>query len=560
MSARQPAPATMEQLLESVLQDRELPLTKRRNLASSVRKFVDHLGLGLHMAADFPTYRRHIARFDPARAGIGAKRWANIRSDLSFALTRYGARTRAPLPKDLTAEWRRHRDLLTDIRLVRGLSRLMHWCSRSDIASDGVNDAVMERFQRHLHDETFETRPDRVYRRTCVLWNRAATEVAGWPDAQVNVPNFRNLVSLPLSEFLASFQADLERYGQRLSGQDLTANDLPDKPLKPATIRGHLYQFQRFASAMVRAGRPIGEITDLGCLVELDWFRRAMQAEFERLGGARPSLSELAYTLVKLAEHDVRVPKWQLEELKQVKRRLKCPRRGFTEKNRERLRPFTDERNQARFLYLADRLLKLARKRVVDKKAALLVQTALTHAILLEAPMRFGNLTQLDLFRHFEGSRRGRKVGIRIDIPANEVKNNEPLTFMLSPQTADLLELYRKQYRPLLLAGPEEGWLFPGAKHGYKTQVGLGEQLCKAVQKHVGLTVNPHLYRHIAAYFYLSAHPGEFETVRRVLGHKSIETTVTFYADFDRLFAMRRYGEHILERRLKVAPDDGARP
>ena len=63
--------------------------------------------------------------------------------------------------------------------------------------------------------------------------------------------------------------------------------------------------------------------------------------------------------------------------------------------------------------------------------------------------------------------------------------------------------------------------------------------------------MNPHLYRHIAAYFYLEAHPYDYETVRRLLGHRSIETTMMFYADLDRVMASRRYAEHILERRQK---------
>ena len=80
----------------------------------------------------------------------------------------------------------------------------------------------------------------------------------------------------------------------------------------------------------------------------------------------------------------------------------------------------------------------------------------------------------------------------------------------------------------------------------------MSEQLCKAVKKHSGLTVNPHLYRHIAAYFYLQDHPADYETVRRLLGHTSIETTTMFYADFERQLSMRRYADHVLERRNRL--------
>jgi hypothetical protein len=36
-------------------------------------------------------------------------------------------------------------------------------------------------------------------------------------------------------------------------------------------------------------------------------------------------------------------------------------------------------------------------------------------------------------------------------------------------------------------------------------------------------------------------HPGDFETVRQLLGHTSIDTTRRFYADFDRFFAHHQY-------------------
>ena len=85
--------------------------------------------------------------------------------------------------------------------------------------------------------------------------------------------------------------------------------------------------------------------------------------------------------------------------------------------------------------------------------------------------------------------------------------------------------------------------------------MGISEQLCGAVRKHTGIVVNPHIYRHIAAFFYLEAHPEDYETVRRLLGHKSINTTITFYAGFERHSAVRRYNEHLLDRRLELGAE-----
>ncbi len=81
-------------------------------------------------------------------------------------------------------------------------------------------------------------------------------------------------------------------------------------------------------------------------------------------------------------------------------------------------------------------------------------------------------------------------------------------------------------------------------------------QLVGAVQRTVDIRINPHLYRHIAGYFYLSHHPGDYETLRRLLGHKSVETTMTFYAEFDGLFARRQYA-NLLDDMRRDIPEQG---
>ena len=218
-------------------------------------------------------------------------------------------------------------------------------------------------------------------------------------------------------------------------------------------------------------------------------------------------------------------------------------------KNKERLRPLTDPVNQIRFLTMSDQLLKRARSRKSQKRRALDVQIALIHELMLIAPMRFGNLTRLNLDRHFRFEGAGRHRRVFIVINPEEVKNSQPLEFELLEPTIRLLDLYLQEYRPRLLHGPEESWLFPGAKGGHKHQVTLSQQICRAIERVVGLDFNPHLYRHVAAYFYLEQHPGDYETVRQLLGHTSVATTMMFYAVFEAITARKRYAELILERR-----------
>jgi integrase len=53
--------------------------------------------------------------------------------------------------------------------------------------------------------------------------------------------------------------------------------------------------------------------------------------------------------------------------------------------------------------------------------------------------------------------------------------------------------------------------------------------------------VNVHLFRHVCAYLYLKAHPGEYETVRLLLGHTTLAVTVRAYYGLERSDAVRRY-------------------
>ena len=102
----------MRNLLDLVAKDLELTESKRRNLACSVRKFVAYLGLDLHMPANFPVYREHLKRFHLGNARISNRRWANIKSDVAFALERYGARKTWDRPHDLLPAWQILREIL----------------------------------------------------------------------------------------------------------------------------------------------------------------------------------------------------------------------------------------------------------------------------------------------------------------------------------------------------------------------------------------------------------------------------------------------------------------
>jgi integrase len=83
------------------------------------------------------------------------------------------------------------------------------------------------------------------------------------------------------------------------------------------------------------------------------------------------------------------------------------------------------------------------------------------------------------------------------------------------------------------MRGSNEDWLFPGSEGGSKDAHLFGIQITNRIQKVTGLRITLHQYRHAAAAVYLKHHPGDYETVRRFLGHRNIRTTVKFYCGLE---------------------------
>jgi len=246
--------------------------------------------------------------------------------------------------------------------------------------------------------------------------------------------------------------------------------------------------------------------------------------------------------LIGIGRHDLQLPDKRLDQLRTIRRRLGTPRQvRMTERNLERLRQFQDGYNQHSFARLAEQVYDELAGQAVTVRRALLATTAVAHAILTNAPMRLANLLELDFEQHFRQVSSGSRATFIVSVPGSEVKNGQALSFQLSVQVADMLRKYHDRYRPVL-AGIQSTLVFPRRKGDLKEDVTLSQQLCSLIRKRTGIILNPHLYRHIVAYIYLRACPGDFETVRQLLGHTSIDTIRRFYADFDRFFAQTDLG------------------
>ena len=549
-------PQTLADVRQRIAADQGLRPVRRRDLVSALTSFATHTRTELDtVQASFTAVRVLAARVMPGGLGVSAKRWANIKAELAFALRHVGVRPRPGRPASHgSAPWQALQAAIPDLPMRFGLARFVTFCANQAILPGMVDDAVLERFHASLREGTLVADPARVHRVACAQWNRAGGLVPGWPPRRVTVPCRTSHVRLPPATFEDSFHADVAAWQACLAGQDLFEERGPARPLSPATLRHVRYQVMMAASACIRAGVEPQELRSLADLVEPARLKPGLLFLIERYGGTTTAaLGELASTLVYVARHWVQLAPARLQELERMRTRLRCRTRGMTEKNRTRLHQFDEPLSQLQLLDLPQKLLGLAEKQRNARKAAHLVQTGLMLLLLQMAPVRLRNLQGLHHEQHLlRPPGRRRSAGVRLLIRAEETKNGQALDYPLPAELVRVLDLYLTRHRRHLVREVDEGWLFPGQDGGRKHVVSLAMQIKEAIRRHLGLAVNPHLFRHLAAKFLLQASPGSLEAVRQLLGHKSLETTALYYAEIDTAWATTVYQEQLLERTARL--------
>jgi integrase len=553
---------TLADVINGIEANDSLSESRRRDICSAVRTLARLLNKSPEEVPASPSWlRRRLNNVHPRQAGMSAKRFANVKSDLLAGLPHLRIpEGRNPHRAGISPEWQRLWGTLPKGALQWGLSRFVRFCSSEQIPPDHVDDCTAEAFRQALVEESLVKEPDKLCARTVRNWNAAADTVPVWPQKRLTPQCGRQVWVYPLERFPESFQRDVEAWLDQLRGDDPLSDAGPARPLRPSTIRSHRMKIREFASAVVRRDCPIEDINGLADLVNVETFKEGLRFFLARSNGPPgPAVYQIASTMKSIARHHVRVDAGHLEELVRITGRLRTPNRGLTDKNRDRLRQFDNPRNIALLLHLPDRLRQRAQKRPPgDRRAALDYQMVVAIEVLLMCPMRIGNLAALAEDQHLSWERPGRKGQLHIAVAGSEVKNREPIEYVLPRESGRLVSEYLEHYRPSLCAEANE-WLYPGQAGRHKTTTSLSGQIRNIIHKETGLIVNAHLFRHLGAKLFLSTHPGGYEVVRRVLGHRSTETTTAFYTGFESKAAARHYDEAILAHRRAGGPGKGVK-
>ena len=327
------------------------------------------------------------------------------------------------------------------------------------------------------------------------------------------------------------------------------------RSVRPRTVETRQYQLRQIVAALTLQGVPMQQLRALrdlvtpierAVLIRRFYLDRHGDQPNSQVAGILETLRQIACHHCRLPQADVTLiagwvsdarPDWQS---------------GMTEKNRRRLRALIQLRPRAMLLHLPRELLLRARaKTLTQKAAARLVAYAVALEIELVFPMRRANLAGLRLDEHLQRLDPGGRRVTHIFLSASEMKNRNGMEWELPQETRELLETYLREYRPHV-AEPGNMFLFPSRELYGRTAHELGIGLCRLIGQELGLELNIHLLRHFGGWLYLNRHPGNYEVLRQVLGHKKVEVTIACYTGLEADASARHFDENVLRERTET--------
>jgi integrase len=522
-------PPTIAELIERLHRHPTLAPRRLRDMVSALRTICRLADLRPDLIPATATQIRIIfTGSSPVTAGICKARWHNLRS-LAFNALRHAGlpaikgQTRQPL----SPAWDALRDRLPTVQSRAGLSRFMSYCSARQIDPPQVTETTFNNFAEALRSGTLGKEPAQLFQTTCRRWNAAVAEIEGWPPTIATVPNRSRRYAFDLTAFPGEFQADVAAFLACTGNQDPFAEDYAPS-VKPSTIAMRRKQIAQMATALAQSGIEIEAIKQLATLVEPDNAKSILRYLRDRHGNTFTYLHQQALLLKTIARYWVKAPEDQIERISRVAQNLAVKRRAMTPKNSRRLRQFDSEENLRALLDLPDRVL--AEARGGTKMDARRVMLALAVGLLTVTAMRIDNLAGLEPDRHLVRSGRNGATATLLIIPAEETKTNKPIEAELSPAMERLLTTYQRDYLPLLAVKPGGGLFL--SRNGERCRTdSLATMVGRFIKREIGLEVNPHLFRHLAAKLVLKDDPTNIETARQLLGHSSTTTTERAYTD-----------------------------
>jgi integrase len=526
----------------------ELPEQTRRHWSSSLRQIAKALDKPVEVIPARYAVRADLAHLHHAPAGLTAKTLRNHRSNAKSALLWLAREKGVPEHgAPLTSLWQ---DLWSEIgdALVRSrLSSLMRFCSANKIAPAEVDEAVLDRFMDY-RSRTGSCSDDAFRRLLARAWNANVGTIPGWPVLTLTVPLAKSAVEQEWEDFPERLRRDIEQYLQGLTKVRRSRNGQRIRPLKPSTIRTRRAELQAAARMAVKTGAPIASLTSLSALLAPEVAEKVLEAYWAR-NGENPKLYtiDLARRFFAIAKETKCLDDAACERLDELWHYFEDYRQeGLTEKNIALIRQVLTPGVWTRVVKLPLAMMAAARLQHAPLRAAVTAQIAVGIAILTVAPVRLANLAAIQLGANLIKPD-GPDSNYWLVFPDYDVKNRIKLEYPLPQYLTELIDEYVHDFRPTLMRGTNEDWLFPGQRRGAKGKICLSGQITERIWKATGVRVTVHQFRHAAGAIILKQRPGEYELVRQILGHRSVQTTINAYIGLENIRASEIFSKIVIE-------------
>jgi integrase len=466
-------------------------------------------------------------------------------------------------------------------RYDRGTARrFAEWCRQMDLRREDVSDATLITYRNYVMTHMIGRWPDRVIRLVARLWNSAARRDPAWPQTKLRAPSLNEHYSLPFTAYPVSFQDDIVELTTWMAGtkRRRSSHRRPGRkrPMRPTTIKNVLSWIRIATWALVAGGRDPASITHLGCLVTeadmeaiLVWHedraRAKQQArpEADRVHG-NALVQSIATTLVMIAQRHCEVPPETLKALQEVAADFRVAPLGKpTQKNRRRVRALLNDRAKLQRLMrlprtLMDEALGLRERSteagraaghadddeaarltheaaVLARQAAQLARVAALIGILCRIPLRIKNLHEIRIGTNLRFAGGDSNI-VTLNFTVDETKNRNDLELYVGSRLHALLQTYIEDFLPFFATGSadfdDKRWLFPsgGGRAGPLSIGRIRAIIIRSIEEHVGVTMNPHLFRALAVTIALEHSPDALEHCRQLLGDKSMAIILRYYA------------------------------
>ncbi|HWY63246.1 MAG TPA: tyrosine-type recombinase/integrase [Rhizomicrobium sp.] len=535
--------------------DITLTRTARRDALCALDAMPKLFGRDLSaIQASWPKLRSLFASKNAAQIGISEKRYANIRSEVLRAVRAYGVLSIVLTKRlQLSPSWTRLLALVDVPDYCSALKRLACFCTAMGTEPSDANQATLLGFYEALCAEEVVKDPRVILHNTISYWNMHLRKVPGWPPQRMASPFPSTRFMRPLEGFPVSFQEDTAKWQQRLLATDILDFGGPTKALRPVTIDLQSKLLRRFASALVQNSiLRMDQVQSLSVLVKFDIMKAGLKIFIGRAGGKSTGyVRQYAGLLLSIARHYCKLSPDEIKSLSTLVKRLGAKRsKGMTIRNRERLTQFDDPAKIRALLTFPEAERARGLKVCNPYRQAKYIERALSSAILLYASVRMKNLHTIRLDRNIRWN--GDTCILSFD--ETEMKNSRPLELELPKETGQLLREYETQYRPRL-AGSHGPYLFPGRNGGPRHPSAMRSEFKKAVRKHTGILVNPHLMRHITAKLAIDHDPALLPAISQRLGHASRQTAMDYYLSDDSRSSSRVLNGILKSAALSNAPD-----